>query len=186
MTAVTSPASGRLLLSRPLLEDRFFSRAVVLLAEHGDDGTFGIIINKSTGMKLNQISEDFFGFEAEVFIGGPLNMDTIFFIHTRGPEIEGSLEIRDGLYWGGNPQQIKELMATNAITKDEIRFFVGYAGWQPNQLDDEMEQKSWLVVDLPVKGFFYDPPKDLWKNILKTLGSNYSLWINFPTNPEFN
>ena len=137
------PARGRLLLSEPFMGDYYFGRSVVLLAEHNEEGSFGIVLNKPITDPFNEIVKDFPDFDGQLFVGGPVETESLFFIHTLGDAIEGSLEIGSGLYWGGDIEIVKEMILLNAITPDDIRFSVGYSGWSPNQLNDELKRNSW-------------------------------------------
>ena len=95
------PGRGKILISEPLLMDYYFKRSVVLLAEHNDEGSFGVIMNKPLAVKLNEVVKDFPEFDSEIYLGGPVQSDSLFFIHTLGDKIEGSQEIIEGIYWGG-------------------------------------------------------------------------------------
>ena len=97
---ITTPIQGALLISEPFLKDFYFRRSVVLLAEHNDDGSFGLIINKPVEVMLNEIVKDFPYFETKLFIGGPVNTDSLFILHTLGKQIKNSFQIMPGLYWG--------------------------------------------------------------------------------------
>ena len=101
------PAKGRLLLSEPLMGDYYFGRSVVLLAEHNKEGSFGVIINKPVAAKLNEVITDFPEFDAHMFIGGPVETDRLFYLHTFGKEVSDSIEILDGVFWGGDMETIK-------------------------------------------------------------------------------
>src|SRR4051812_40076623 len=94
--------AGRLLLSEPFMFDENFKRTVVLVCEHNDDnGTVGLILNKPIELGLNDIVEDFPLFDSKVFLGGPVGTDTLQFLHSLGDKIEDSLQLGEGLYWGG-------------------------------------------------------------------------------------
>jgi len=139
------PAPGRLLISEPSLQDFYFRQSVILLAEHNEQGSFGLIVNKPIQAKLNEVTGDFPDFDAEMFLGGPVKTENIFYIHTVGEFIQNSIKIMDGLYWGGDIEMIKEMMILRQLTSKDIRFFVGYSGWESRQLDRELKEKSWVV-----------------------------------------
>jgi putative transcriptional regulator len=177
---------GRVLISEPLLGDFFFKRAVLLLAEHNDDGAFGLILNKKTDYKIYDLVEELEGFEADVFIGGPVETDNVFFLHTRNDLISGSEEIIDGVFWGGNFAEVKSSILSGAIKEDEIRFFLGYSGWSPNQLDEELKQYSWLVSKITPTSIFTKSPDELWKGLVVNFGEKFKTWLNIPINPQLN
>ena len=103
------PKQGTILISEPSLRDFFFRQSVILLAEHNEEGTFGLIINKPIEVKLKEIIKGFPAYKLPVYLGGPVKTDSLYYLHTHG-EIEGSLLVMDGLYWGGDLDKIRELM----------------------------------------------------------------------------
>lgn len=181
-----SPGKGKLLISEPFLLDYYFKRSVVLLAEHNEEGSFGIIMNKPLETNFNDVVKDFPEFPAKVYLGGPVKNDSLFFIHTLGDKIESSTEILNGLYWGGEIEHVREMITLNLIKPEEIRFYIGYSGWAANQLDNELEKNSWVVTRMPASRLLKIKPADLWNKSLQGLGVDYSLWANFPTDPASN
>jgi putative transcriptional regulator len=180
------PSRGKILISEPLLADNYFKRAVVLLAEHNDDGSFGIIMNKPIDNKFNEIVSDFPDFGGRLFLGGPVSNSSLFFIHTLGEQVDNSLKIMDGLYWGGDIESVRELMTLKQIDANQIRFCIGYSGWSSHQLEEELERNSWLVSGLPADTLMNTDPDKLWEYALRKLGNDYSYWENFPTDPNLN
>ncbi len=180
------PGKGKLLISEPFLLDYYFKRSVVLLAEHNEEGSFGIIMNKPVSAKFNEIVKNFPEFNAQLYLGGPVKSDSLFFIHTLGDRIEGSLEIIDGLYWGGNIEAIKEMIMLNILNPADIRFYIGYSGWNANQLDAELKRNSWVVSRAKVDQLLNTQPNKLWSLSLQNLGKEYALWTNFPSDPSMN
>ena len=182
---IIKPKQGIILISEPSLRDYYFRQSVVLLAEHNEEGSFGIIINKPIETKLNDLLKDFPDFEVPVFLGGPVKTDSVFFIHTKG-NVPASLKIMDGLFWGGDIETIREMINLKLIEKNEIRFFVGYSGWNPNQLDREISEKSWVLSHTKVEEVINNHPERLWHDYLKHMGKEYAIWANFPSDPSFN
>lgn len=180
------PTKGKILISEPLLSDNYFKRSVVLLAEHNEEGSFGIILNKPIDNKFNDIVADFPNYGGQLYLGGPVSNSSLFFIHTLGDLIENSLEIMDGLYWGGDIESVRELMLLKKIDVNQIRFCVGYSGWGSEQLENELKRNSWLVSGLPPEILMNTSPDSLWEFALKNLDSEYSYWSNFPTDPGLN
>jgi len=180
------PAPGKILISEPFLYDYYFHRSVILLAEHNKDGSFGVIINKPLAMGFDEVVKDFPYYDATVYLGGPVSTDSLFFIHTAGDAIESSLQIMDGLYWGGDLEQVKSLIKIGQLNEGNIRFFVGYSGWSPKQLDNELKRDSWAVSSLDAEQVMNSNPSELWKSSLNKLGKEYSKWTNFPSEPGLN
>lgn len=180
------PLAGRLLISEPSMRDYYFRKAVVLLADHNDQGSFGLIINKPINLHLNEVIKDIPDFPARVYMGGPVKTDNLFFLHTLGNKIDGSIEIVKGLFWGGNVEQITAMIRENTITTEQVRFFVGYAGWMSNQLDREMKQNSWVVSFTNKEQVLCSNPDALWNRLIRRQGKEYAIWANYPPDPMMN
>lgn len=180
------PAQGKLLISEPFMSDSYFKRAVVLLSEHDEKGSVGFILNKLTDVMLNQAVEDFPDFNVPLYFGGPVETDMLFYIHTLGERLKDSREIISGIYWGGDYEQLKFLVDTKQVSKHEVRFYAGYSGWMPKQLDTEMKEKSWMVGETNLDFTFYEDALTLWSKVLRSMGSEYAMLANFPENPNLN
>jgi putative transcriptional regulator len=180
------PKRGKILISEPFLLDYFFKRSVILLAEHNEEGTFGVIINKPIKARFNQVVKDFPEFNSRVFLGGPVQSDSLFFIHTLGDKVENSLEILPGIFWGGDIERIRELIILSVLKPSQIRFFIGYSGWSPHQLEDELERNSWVVSSLSADDILRTTPSMLWSRSLRKLGNDYAHWVKFPDDPSDN
>lgn len=177
---------GRLLISEPFMPDPYFKRSVVLLVEHSESGSLGFILNKSLEFKLNDTLKSFPNFDTSMFMGGPVEPDHLFFIHTKGQVIEDSQKITDGLYWAGNFEALQEAIRLGRISPGEIRFFLGYAGWDANQLAREISEDAWIITD-PEPGHLLNvAPQDLWRYSLTRMGEGCSFMANFPEDPSFN
>jgi len=184
--AYKEPEGGKLLLSEPFLKDLYFSRSVILLAEHNEEGSYGLIMNKPINISISELVEDFPPFDAPVYLGGPVNPNSVFYLHSMGHVIENCLKINENLYFGGDIEQIKDLILDNKIVPSAIKFYVGYSGWTPNQLNKELEEKSWVVVDYKNLNFLENTPQVLWNNILKKMGKEYTYWAISPIDPQLN
>ena len=180
------PAPGKILISEPFLYDHYFKRSVVLLADHNKEGSFGVIINKPMAVDFNEVVKDFPGFVDDLYLGGPVSTNNLFYVHTLGDQITDSVPIRKDLFWGGDVERIKELLLLGKLNKHNIRFFVGYAGWMPRQLDMELKRDSWLVADITTHQMMHDDVDNLWKDSLLRLGDKYRHWLNFPSEPALN
>jgi putative transcriptional regulator len=180
------PEKGKILISEPFLTDPNFKRSIVLLCEHNEEGTVGFILNKKTQVKLNQLIEDFPDFDAPVYFGGPVQFNTLQFIHRAGDIIEGTTEIGDGLYWGGSFEILKILIDAKQVSPSDFRFFIGYSGWNEGQLEDEMKLNSWIVASTETENLFSDEPDKLWGDILKKLGKKFAILASFPEDPSVN
>ena len=179
--------AGQLLLSEPFMPDENFRRTVVLVCEHNqENGTVGLILNKPINLKLNDVVEDFPDFNAKVFLGGPVGTDTLQFLHSLGDEIEGSVQLSEKLFWGGNFEQIKLMLWAEKIKSTQIRFYLGYSGWEVGQLDNELKENSWIIAEATHEHIFKNPHDLLWRKVMKGMGGVYSTMAGYPENPNFN
>lgn len=181
------PGAGILLIAEPFLKDPSFSRSVVLLCRHEPaEGTFGFVLNKAFHQTLDELIPDLAGFEWQVYLGGPVQKDTLHYLHQYPQLLPDSQEICDGVYWGGDFEILKTLIQENAIDPQKIKFFLGYSGWDAGQLHTEMEEKTWLTVAANRNLVFGTALEDIWKTSLKSLGGKYEMMIHFPTDPQLN
>jgi putative transcriptional regulator len=181
------PAQGMLLLAEPFMEGPEFKRSVVLLTEHGQKGSMGFIINRKLNVSPTQAIDEFPAFEDTLNYGGPVSSDQLFYLHTLGTLLEGSVEVMPGLYIGGDFEQLKSLIDTKQISPSQIRFFAGYAGWTANQLTKEIKENSWIVTPARIEYLFSDKDnKNLWKEVLRSMGGKHSMVAEFPEDPTLN
>ena len=180
------PQKGRILISEPFLMDNYFKRSIVLITEHSEEGTVGFVLNKPVNMKVNEIMSDFPAIDAVVSLGGPVQTNTLHYIHTLGDIIPNSMKVIDNIYWGGEFDVIKRLLESGSLTHENIRFFLGYSGWQSNQLEDELGENAWVVADIKPEEIMTPMNKYFWNKTLNRLGKKYQMWANFPENPQMN
>jgi putative transcriptional regulator len=180
------PGIGKILISEPFLADPYFKRTIVLLCEHNEQGSFGFILNKYVPLKIEDLLDGFPKFSTRITIGGPVQSTNMYYIHTHGDKINGSLHIKDNVYMGGDFDQMEKLVKSGKILSDSIRFFIGYSGWDEGQLDQELEEKSWFVTDISPNQIMDTKEDNLWEAILKNMGDDYELLTRFPEDPSLN
>ncbi len=181
-----SPAKGTLLIANPFLKDPNFIRSVIFLCEHKEEGSFGFVLNKKFHQTLGELVPELAEHKIPVYYGGPVQKNTIHFLHQYPDLIPGGEEVLEGIYWGGNFESLVSYVKNDDIDFNKIRFFIGYSGWSEGQLNGEMEEKSWLTVDAIKKLIFHKNPEEIWKDSLKHLGGDYEMMINFPLDPQLN
>ncbi|HEY9561791.1 MAG TPA: YqgE/AlgH family protein [Anseongella sp.] len=179
------PEAGRLLLAEPFMLDPNFRRSVVYLTEYNDLGAVGFVLNQPSILTLKDIIEDI-NEDFPVYIGGPVENNTLHFLHLSGDRIDESREVSEGIYWGGNFETIKVLLENKYLTNQDIRFFIGYSGWSPGQLEDEMEENAWLVAGSRREFLFHPDPDTLWTSVVKSMGKKYEHMVHFPQDPNMN
>lgn len=180
------PAAGILLISDPFLKDPNFMRTVVFLCEHQEQGSLGFVLNRKYENTIGEIIPELKDYSIPVYYGGPVQTDTLHFLHQYPDEIPGSVEVMKDVYWGGDFDLLVQMIKNNTINPNKIRFFIGYSGWSGGQLNDELNEKSWLTVKAIRKLIFHNQYEEIWKDSLKLLGGDYEMMINFPIDPQLN
>jgi putative transcriptional regulator len=178
---------GQLLIAEPsIMGDISFNRSVVLLADHNPEGSVGFIINKPLGYTINDLVPEIDA-TFKIYNGGPVEQDNLYFIHNVPELIPGSIEISNGIFWGGDFELTKNLINQGFIKRNNIRFFLGYSGWGAHQLEMEMEQNAWIVSEnLYENKIIGKSATDFWKQKILELGGDYLIWSNAPENPMLN
>lgn len=181
------PEKGKLLIAEPSLTgDVSFNRSVVLLAEHNDEGSVGFILNKPLDYEITDLVTEIV-MPFKVYNGGPVEQDNLYFIHKVPHLIENSVEIADGIYWGGDFEKTISLINDKVISEDDIRFFLGYSGWSSLQLKEELSSHSWIVVKNEYESQIIQKSSvAFWREKMLELGGDYLLWSNAPENPSLN
>ena len=180
------PSRGKILISEPFLRDATFGRSVILLIDHTDEGTMGLIINKPLPIFVNDIIKEFkYIDDIPLYKGGPVATDTLFYLHTLA-NISGAIPVSKGLYLNGDFDEIKKYILQGNKVDQHIRFFLGYSGWESEQLSTELKENTWLVSKEENAYLMNGDTKDMWKQALEKLGSKYETWSRFPQVPTFN
>lgn len=180
------PRSGALLVSGPYLADPYFRRSVVLLCMHDRDGSFGLVLNRPIEMGVADLMDGMPQLDSPVGIGGPVQSSKLFFLHTLGDRVEGSLHVVDDIHMGGDYEQLRSILVAAPELSRHVRFFVGYSGWGEAQLDAEIEQRSWLIHPANKKLVMGHDMETLWARTLRMMGPAYAPLANFPEDPSLN
>jgi putative transcriptional regulator len=181
---VASP--GRVLISEPFLSDTYFKRSVVFLTEHSGEGSVGFVLNKPVDLRVQDVIQDFPTFDSGISIGGPVNTNTVHFIHTLGETLPESVHVIDNIYWGGDFDELKAMINSGKVEPGQVRFFLGYSGWAPNQLQGEIDENAWLIGELDAAMIMASEQTNFWNDVLKRMNNKYQVWANFPENPGMN
>jgi len=182
----TIPGKGKVLISEPFLRDEYFKRSIVLLAEYGNEGALGFVLNKPVNMAVSKLVKDFPEADIPVYLGGPVSTNTLHYIHTLGDLLPDSKSIFSEIYWGGDFERLKKLIEQGVATRNNLRFFIGYSGWDAGQLERELSENSWVIAKLRVNQIMMGNDQEIWKKVLRDLGKKYKLWADFPENPGLN
>jgi putative transcriptional regulator len=177
---------GSILISDPFSDDVYFGRSVVLICEHNIEGTFGFVLNNYIDVDLHQLDDNFPNINARISFGGPVSKENLYYIHSFS-DITNTLEIREGLYYGGDFVEITDRIKNAKNPNKEIRFFMGYSGWSPGQLDEEIKNESWITANnISTEDILDTKLDDLWRICLEKQGQRFQLMTKFPRNPMDN
>ena len=179
--------SGDLLISTPeSLGDYYFNRSIIILTEVSNEEVVGFIINKELNYSLSDLDNKVIEKGIKIFSGGPVNQDNLYFIHKHPDLIDNSINFFNDLHWGGNFKKIIEMINNMKIDNSSIKFFSGYSGWTYNQLIDEINNGSWVVVKNKTNYLFKKDIKNIWGENMKEMDEKFKIWSNAPENPQDN
>ena len=178
--------AGKLLLASANMLESSFKRTVLVMCEHNERGSLGFILNRPMEFKVCEAIAGFEEIEEVLHMGGPVQVDSVHFLHSRGDLIDGAVQILPGVYWGGDKTELSFLLNTGVIRPSEIRFFLGYAGWSSGQLQEEFEEGSWYIADASPDIIFSDAYERMWSRSVRSKGGEYQLVANSPELPGLN
>lgn len=181
------PKPGALLIAEPFASDDYFRRSVVLICDYNEKGSFGFVLNNYLEVEFNELSEEKLDINTRVSIGGPVDTNNLYYIHRYGDRVKDSFKINKELSLGGDYKQLMALLRSEKNPEKKARFFLGYAGWTEKQLDQEIENKFWVVMNPKSNSSLMDTSvASLWKECLNQLGGRYKVFTHFPINPNNN
>jgi len=181
-----NPKNGSLLISEPFLLDPNFRRTVVLLIEYSTEGCFGFVLNKLLFLSASKVAPGLFNIPFPLFYGGPVEPNTLHFIHRSSLLIPDSKEICKGIFWGGDLKTAIKLCNEGTLGSDDIKFFLGYSGWGIGQLEQEIVEKSWWSSEAGEKIVFTNDLDEMWSEVVISLGSDFAHLANPPESPHWN
>ncbi len=178
---------GQLLIAEPsIIGDLSFNRSVILLADHNEEGSVGFILNKPLKYTIKDLLPEIDA-KFKIYNGGPVEQDNLYFIHNVPHLIPNSIEISNGIFWGGDFDLTKDLINKGLLKKKNIRFFLGYTGWDSEQLETEMQSSSWILTKNVYENKILGKASvHFWKERIIELGGEYLIWSNAPENPILN
>jgi putative transcriptional regulator len=177
---------GRLLIAAPPLVDPNFDGTVVLMLEHGDEGALGLVLNRPSETEIADVFPEWRDAVVPpdvVFVGGPVSTDAVIALGRRradGPadfvEIVGDLGTID---LADDPLDVGPWLQA-------LRVFAGYSGWGPGQLESELAQEAWFVVDMQPEDPFSGEPERLWREVLRRQRGALAMFANYPDDATTN
>lgn len=183
------PHEGSLLVSEPFLDDNYFSHAVITLVDYTPGrSAMGMVMNRTSGYTLGQMIEGFDDdVDIPVYIGGPMSRNRMFYIHRLGNLFNDSVEIIPGLWIGGDYNQVLQYIREGYPADNLIRFFIGYSGWDGNQLEDEIRDHVWAVTTpMSPQQMLTGANDTYWHKVVRRMGPRYRGWQLQPMFPNAN
>ena len=177
---------GKILISEPFLHDFFFHRSIIYLTDHNFEGSVGFILNMELDLKICDALEGFDNCDAPLYMGGPVALNTLHYLHSLGTMIPNSLEINNNIFWGGDIDAIRYAIKTGNVKPNQIKFFLGYSGWTAGQLERELTENSWVIASAKHDLVMNNDDGDAWKRALRGMNRKYRVWADFPEMPEMN
>ncbi|MEM9799613.1 MAG: YqgE/AlgH family protein [Planctomycetota bacterium] len=188
---------GTLLLSAPSLRDPNFMHTVVLMCQHDEDGAFGLVVNRTGETRVKALFPDhplLSSLDVPVRQGGPVGRDTLQILHRVPPRTApddetalGGVELIDGLWIGGDLEEVARFTGVADDPDALVRFVVGYAGWGEGQLESEIRIGSWLPLPAtPELVFSRDDPEAVWREAMSRLGGGGPSLAHLPPDPSWN
>lgn len=183
------PAAGRFLIALPTLRDPNFVRTVVLLCEHGEQGSIGLIINRPSQVKL---SAGIPGPLAEartddvLFQGGPVSPSNVFALHNVARLMGDSREVLPDVWFTPGSDDVADRLRQPPQPGESLRLYAGYAGWGAGQLEAELQQTAWIVGPASAKLVFSGTPKTVWSRALQAIGGAAAFLATAPADPRLN
>jgi putative transcriptional regulator len=175
-TRESTSVAPAFLLSMPQLDDPNFRRTVVLLCQHSSEGAWGLVLNRPTGtpavqaVRLDPPVEHDNGLE--LWVGGPVEPERGCILLGDDPHDEDAVQVSDGLYISGSAVLLRHLLAGDAPAR--TRLLMGYAGWGPDQLDEELRASAWLIGAVETDLVFDVPADQMWETAIRRLGADPS------------
>ncbi len=188
----SKPRGGSLLISEPFMMDPNFQRSVILLCEHDSElGSLGLVLNQPAPFTIkdfvSELSDLPDEFDFPIFFGGPVERDVLQFTHRLPELIPEGRDLGNGQYWGGNFESVLSLLLSRSLKTTDIKFFIGYSGWDSGQLEQELDENSWVVLNnYHPDIILMNDPENLWREAIIAMGPKYAHVANFPINPMWN
>ncbi len=178
--------AGRLLVATPLIGDPSFERTVVLLLAHGPQGAFGVVLNRPSDTRAEEVAPDWSDDAAApgvVFVGGPVSRDSVLALGRSPQLVESGADVIVG---DCGPVDLRHPRAEGGFAWERVRLFAGSSGWAPGQLEDELAEGAWWTVDADAGDVTTADPDGLWSQVLRRQPGDLAWYANYPADPTTN
>ena len=174
---ISSPLKpGSIIIAQPFWSNEIARHAVIYIVDHNDNGTWGIIINKASNIHVYELMNSTrIKIDKRIYYGGSESLDIISYLHNI-PDIPEADYLGNGIYYGGNPLSVEELISDGRIDFDKIKFFAGSIEWEYGKLESEIVDNKWWVSEIYARELFYSAPENLWTRKLLLNGNMYGMF----------
>ena len=156
---------GKILISTPSLNDPNFDKVVIFIAEYNEKGALGFVINTLLPRTFNELTAYKHSPPLPIYEGGPVQKESVYFVHRRPDLITGGTQITDSIYLAGDFKQAVECMGNKTLPANDIKLFIGYCGWDEGELEEEITEGSWLICSISAQTVFVPPVAMLWEQL---------------------
>lgn len=183
------PRRGDLLISSPQLQDPNFHRSVVLLCDHGEEGSLGLVVNRPMQVPLGAVIEKLRDVPAAgqfVYQGGPVEASRLLGVRRGTHPEERSEALGEELRLLTEIEHSLDLLVEGVVDPADYRFYLGYSGWEERQLEGELEERAWIIAPATAELVLATPTPTIWSEALRALGGPYTWIADMPVHPELN
>ena len=167
---------GSIVIAQPFWREEIYKRSVILITDYSPTGARGIIINKASNVHVYEVMNNpEFKIDKRIYYGGPESVEAVSYLHNL-PLIPEADYFGNGIYYGGDPAKIEELIRSDNIDFRKIKFFVGFVEWTSGQLEFEIASNKWWVCDITAGEIFNSAPENLWTLKLLQKGNLFGLF----------
>jgi len=177
---------GKILISSPnLLSDMVFYKSIILIIDKTEDGLTGLILNRRSDLFITKDIKFTRKVKIDLYYGGPVSNNHFYLLKSESDHLE-SIKIDKNLYWGNNLEYLFDQIEDGLVNQQDVILFQGYSGWNIDQLDEEIENNSWIVLNDQIENVFDYKENNSWNKIIKTFGKKYRIWSNSPDDITLN
>ena len=170
---------GQYLIAGRHLKDPNFFRTVVLIVEHNDAGSMGLVLNRPTATQVRAALAGHFELpeaDAPIYYGGPVEPQALFLLHDSPEQAGGELPVLPGLFVGANAEVFEKIVTTAAATGVKYKIFSGCAGWGSNQLEGELARGDWHIAPADSEAVFHADPYNQWDELIGEVTKRHPLF----------
>ena len=182
---VNWPQRGKFLVAMPTLLDPNFRQTVILLCEHGPEGSMGIVLNRPTKAEVSTLVDEFPALSETgiVYSGGPVAKNALLIL-CRGEDTDMGHIIMEDIFLAKDLERFENQQEW--LPRRDLRCYLGYAGWAPGQLDNEMKSGAWTLASANSSLIFETDPVLLWQEMMRSKGGELAFYASMPADPTLN